>query len=176
MARISSLCILLILGVLSCKKDHWTQFNHTISSETTISSAIQLSTPVDIITPPIATNSQSTFETNNTRKDLIEGISLTEIKAELITPQGADFSFLESIKVFLSTNGLPDLKIAENLEIDSNSGASIIISGTGAEIKDYLTQDVVSLRMETVTDEIITEDHQLKIDATFLVDAKILGQ
>ena len=58
--------------------------------------------PFDVLTPDIETNSDSEFEVNDTRKDLIEEIKLTELKFKIISPDDTDFSFFESLEVYIS--------------------------------------------------------------------------
>ena len=82
----------------SCKKvDQFTQFNMDFNNEIIIPSTIGINLPINILTPEMETNSESTFELNDTRKDLIEEIRLTSLTISLQSPNGADFSFLESI-------------------------------------------------------------------------------
>jgi hypothetical protein len=64
------LCI--TLSVLGCKKiDELTQFDMEFNETTVIPSTIGINLPFNIFTPDIETNSESTFEVNDTRKDLI---------------------------------------------------------------------------------------------------------
>jgi hypothetical protein len=43
------------------------------------------------------------------------------------------------------------------------------------DLKEYLKKSKFKIRVSTTTDKIVTEDVTVKIDASFFVDAKILG-
>ena len=117
----------------------------------------------------------STFEINDTRKDLVEEIILTKLALRLEQPEGADFSFLESINVFIKADGLSEIKIAWKENVNSED-AYVNLETTNKDIKEYIKKDEFSLRVNAVTDEFLTSDHHINIHSVFFVDAKILGQ
>jgi hypothetical protein len=80
-------------------------FNQTV----VIPSSTGISLPLDILTPALETNSESTFEINNTSKELIEEIRLTSLTLNLTSPSSADFSFLESSSVYIKSPGHTDV-------------------------------------------------------------------
>ena len=87
---------ILLISMVSCNKlDKLTQFNLDYSENITIPSSTIVSLPFEIVSPDITTNSESNFESNNTRKDLIEEVILTELKASIISPNSANFSFMK---------------------------------------------------------------------------------
>jgi hypothetical protein len=47
---------------------------------------------------------------------------------------------------------------------------------SGADFQEYIKKDQFSLRCNTVTDELLTSDHEIDIATSFFIDAKILGQ
>jgi len=51
----------------------------------------------------------------------------------------------------------------------------IELETTRAELKEFLKKDSFTLRASTTTDETINEDHKIKVDCVFRVDANILG-
>ncbi len=170
------LMLSIILLCLGCKKvDKFTQFKMQFDATEVIPSATGINLPLNILTPDIQTNSESTFEINNTRKDLIEEISLTTLSLSLTSPSNADFSFLQSINVYISADGLNEVKIAwkDNVPADLTV---LNLDLTGVDLKEYIKADKFSLRLNTVTDELLTSDHTIDIHSEFFVDAKILGQ
>ncbi|WP_422359781.1 hypothetical protein [Reichenbachiella sp.] len=167
----------LIATILSCSEiDKLTQFNMRYSSTVTIPSSSIVSLPINLDTPDINSNSESTFSGNNTRKDLIEEIRLTEMTLTISSPTDGTFSFLEAISISISANGLPDNEIAFLNNIPDNGSNTITLDVSDDDIKEYLTQDKFKLKVSTTTDETIEQDHDIEINSTFFVDAKILGQ
>lgn len=166
----------LILSVFGCKKvDKLTQFDMEFNETVVVESSIGINLPFNILTPDIVTNSESTFEVNDTRKDLVEKIVLTTLSLTVTSPSNTDFSFLNSINVYISADGLNEVKIAWKANIPSGV-STITLDVTGVDLKEYIKKDKFYLRLNKETDEILTSDHHIDIDAVFFVDAKILGQ
>jgi len=160
----------------SCKKvDQFTQFNMDFDNQIIIPSTVGINLPINILTPEMETNSESTFELNDTRKDLIEEIRLTSLTLSLQSPNGADFSFLESISIYMNAQDLPEVEIAWSENIPESIGNQISLNVSGNDFKEYIKKDQFSLRVNTITDEIITADHTINISSSYFIDAKILG-
>ncbi|MBQ4913041.1 hypothetical protein J8L85_01240 [Maribacter sp. MMG018] len=170
------LLLFFIICITGCDKlDELTKFDINYSQNVTIPSSTGIDLPFDVFTPETETNSESKFEVNDTRKDLIEEIKLTELEMIIISPDGADFSFLNSIEVFISADGLEEIKIASLNEVPENSGNTLNLDTVDTDLKEYIKQDEFMLRLNTVTDELLSSDHELEVNTTFFVDAKILG-
>ncbi len=171
--------ILFVVGVAlleGCDTiDKLTQFNMDYEETVTIPSTIGINLPFNLWTPNIKTNSEEVFQINDTHKDLIEEIILKELSLNVVSPQGGDFSFLEDIEVYISAEGLDEIKIAWKYDIPDDAGASITLETTGADLKEYIKLDEFKLKLTTVTDELILSDYDIKIKAKFFVDSKILG-
>ena len=162
--------------MVSCKKvDELTQFRMEFNEEVTIPSSTGVNLPFNILVPDTETNASSTFASNNTRKDLIEEIIIEELDLTLFSPSGSDFSFLKSVSIYLSTEGKDEIKVAWKDNIPESPGNKIVLELTNSNLKDYLTQPEYSLRLNTVTDELITSDHKINVHSVFFVDAKVLG-
>jgi len=167
---------LLLLVCNSCKKiDQFTQFSMDFNNEIVIPSSTGISLPINLLTPELETNSESTFEVNDTRKDLIEEIRLTSLILTLNAQDNADFSFLESISVYMNAQDLPEVEIAWEDDVPDNAGNQISLNVSNEDFKEYIKKDEFSLRVNTITDEILTSDHQIDIASSFFIDAKILG-
>ena len=170
------LFIMVTIMMGGCKTiDKLTQFNMDYDETVTIPSSIGINLPFNLWTPNIKTNSEEVFQINDTHKDLIEEIVLKELTLNVVSPQGGDFSFLEDIEVYISAEGLDEIKIAWKYDIPDNAGASITLETTDADLKEYIKLDEFKLKLTTVTDELILSDYDIKIKAKFFVDAKILG-
>ena len=171
-----SLGIVVSIIVLSssCNEiDKLTQFEIDYNESVVISSATGIDLPVNIYTPDIESDADSKFEVNDTRKDLIEHISLKSMQLSITAPDGEDFSFLKSIRIYISSEGLDEMEIAwkENIQEE----IVLDLETSEVDIQDYIKQDSFSLRLNTVTDEIITSDYHIDVKSVFFVDAKILG-
>ena len=170
----------ILLGVfmifVNCDKlDELTKFDIEYSQRATIPSSTGVNLPIDVFTPEMETNSETKFAVNDTRKNLIEEITLTELEMIIISPDTADFSFLNSIEVYISADGLEEIQIAFLNEVPENAGNRITLDTSDIDLKDYIKKDEFSLRLNTVTDELISTDYELEVNSSFFVDAKILG-
>lgn len=162
--------------VFSCDKiDELTKFDVEYTTSFTVPSSSLIDLPLDITTPETTTNSESTFENNDTRSDLVESVKLTELRLDLITPSDGDFNFLNEIEIFISAEDLPEVLIASRVDIPANSSRSIELEIENTELKEYIKKETYTLRTRTLTDETINEDHQIDVFTKFRVDAEILG-
>ena len=165
------------LFIFGCKKvDKFTQFEMEYNEDVSVPSSTTVDLPFNILCPPIESNSESTFEVNDTRKDLVEQIKVISLDLTLLSPDNSDFSFLESIQVFISADGLSETSIASKSSIPDNVGKSLSLELSGADLQEYIKQDHFSLRLNTKTDKIITSEHSIRVHSKFFVDAKVLGQ
>lgn len=163
---------LLLVFLFSCEK--WTQFEMDFNSQAVIPSSVGISLPVNIETPEQETNSETTFAVNDTRKDLIEEIRLLDLEITIDVPNGSDFSFLESIEIYLAAEDLTEVLIASNSNITPDT-EKLILTPEDKDLQEYIKKEDFSIRLVTITDELITQDHQLTIYSNFFVDAKILN-
>ena len=171
--------IILILTILftisSCDKvDELTKFDLEYNSKVVVPGATGINLPFVMRTPEMETDSDSKFEVNDTRKDLIEEIKLTQLQMVLTSPNDADFSFLNSVEIFISAEGLEKIKIAEK-EVAADVGGTLDVDVLDIDLKEYIKKDAFNLEVTTVTDEVINEDHEIDVNTTFFVDAKIFG-
>ncbi|MFC4634290.1 hypothetical protein ACFO3O_10250 [Dokdonia ponticola] len=171
------LAIIFISGFLnSCDVvDELTKFDLTYDTNIIIESSTVLDLPINIISPEVETNSEQEFDNNNTRVDLVESIKLRRLKMEIITPDEGDFNFLNEIRIFIRADGFEEILIASAITIPENNSKTLELDIENIELLDYVRQENYTLRTETITDEVISENHQINIETVFRVDAKILG-
>lgn len=174
--NIKFLVFILPFMLINCKKlDEYTQFNLNYSENFSIPSSTGINLPINLFSPEITTNSEAEFAINDTRKDLVEEIKLTSLKIELISPTDQDFSFLKSIAIFINTDGLEEFEIVNNEAVQGENKNSISLTTSSLDLQAYIKKDKFTLRFKTITDEILTEEYQIKASAEFFVDAKILN-
>ncbi|MCB0508087.1 MAG: hypothetical protein R2739_00230 [Chitinophagales bacterium] len=177
----SVLTIFLLFGFSGCKLiDKLTQFNISYSTDFSIPATSIISLPIpipDIVQPAdISTNTTQTFENNNTHADLLEKVALKKLKLTITNPSSRKFDFLKSAYVYISADGLPEVKVAYIEEIDDATvGNSIELTPEDQDLQEYLKKDKITIRVEATADKTTNSETDIKVDATFFVDAKILG-
>jgi hypothetical protein len=177
MKKVSFLSLILIALLAGCDKlDKLTQFTLNYEENIVIPATFGINLPFDVFTPEIESNTASTFSVNNTRKDLVEEISLKSLTLTLTAPSESDFSFLNELHIYISADGLDETEIAWKESIPNDTGTVLSLETSGVDLKDYILKDNFKLRVNTVTDEALSTDHHIDLDAEFFVDAKILGQ
>ncbi len=171
-----SLLLMLILGMNSCKKiDKLTQFNLHFDTEATIPAGLPINTPFNIPSIEIPLQTKSVFENNNTAKELVEQAILKELKLTLIDPADGNFNFLKDMEIYISSDELPEIKIAWIYNHPNDNKNTLLLDTTPMDLQEYVKSDKLNIRIKTTFDEILTRDYHLKIDFTFFIDAKILG-
>jgi len=169
---------LVFLFIISgCKEiDKLTQFEMEYNETVVIPSSIGGDLPFYLFALDMESDSETTFAVNDTRKDLIEEIILTRMDLTITSPSNGDFGFLESINIFITADGLPDVKIAWMDNVPADAGKSLSLETTNSDLKGFLKKESFSLKITTVTDEDIYTDHHIDFNSVFFVDAKVLGQ
>ena len=170
------LSLVLISTVFSCDElDKLTKFEMSITEQIVIKSNTVVNLPFFVETPDITTNSESTFDSNDTRKDLIESITLIGLDLEITVPEEGDFNFLKSIKIFISAENEEEIIIAWLDDVVANDEHVLFLETSTEDLKNYIKSDKITFRTESVTDELITEDYHIDVRSKFFVDAKVLG-
>jgi len=171
------LILALSISIFSCEKlDKKTQFNIDNNSESVIPSAVGINLPFDLPTPTITTNIEQEMEENNSRKDLIEYAKLTDLKLSIKSPSTANFDFLNDMDIFIRTDGLPKIKIAQIHNIPENGLKEISLTVVdNIDIQNYIKADKYYIDLTVKTDKINLQDVTLNIYSNVFIDAKILG-
>jgi hypothetical protein len=144
----------------------------TISHDTIfrVENTFPLNVPLEIATPNITTNSEDSFENNDTRADLVKDIKLDRIDLTAVSPAGRDFNFLKSVKVFISTTASNEIALAsiDNVPMDVTT---VELTPTNAKLDEYVKASSYKLRTEIVTRETLTQDVDVKVSMDFKVTA-----
>lgn len=166
---------ILSVSLMACNLlDKLTKFDLNFSQEITIPASTILNLPFDIPTPPIQSNSENTFKSQNTHKDLVEEIILKKLVLDLISPASEDFSILKSVEIFIKADGMEDTKVAWLDNIPKNV-SSLTLEVSKLDLKKYIFADSFILSLKTVTNKTNTRDYKIEVKSTFGVNAKILG-
>ena len=175
--------ISILVTTNSCKEiDKLTQFSMTFEAEENIpliSEVLlnQLDGQPLSYDFEVETNSSNTFSDNDTSKDLIERVFLNNAKLIIVSPEGVDFTFLDTIRVFIDTdkNREIELLIASKLVISEHVGDTIELDIEKQDLSPFLKEENIVLRLEVGIDKTTIEEYRIKLDIDFTVDAKILG-
>lgn len=160
--------------MLGCRQfEDLARFELEYTTNVTVPSAGGINLPVNINTPPVATNTESKLENNSTRPDLVEEIFLTSMTIELTSPEGEDFSFLENITIYISADGMEEKEVSYLRPVPQSSGSKISLNVTDDNLRSYLLKDEFSLRVNVTTDEVISQDHDFEVVSVYDVKAKI---
>ncbi len=170
-----SLIAIGFVGMYSCKKlDKLTTFHLEYKSSVTVPANSVINLPLSLTTPNITTDSKGTFENNNTNRDLVQEIKLDKMNITVTAPQGSNLDFLKSIEVFISAEGLDEIRVASKFEIPDGL-TSLDLDYINDNLKDYVLKDSIKLRVKTISDKATTQDTDLEVLTRFWVNAKILG-
>lgn len=167
---------LVFLGIFnSCDRgDSSVSFRLKYESSYEIPSSTGINFPLTLQTPPVSSNSSTAFSNNNTSANLVNSISMDYAEIVLLAPEDGDFSFLESIRILINAEGLNEIELASLNPVPPGPSQTIVLETSKANFKDYLTKEEFELKLETVSDEFLTEDHQLQFNCEFLVSANVL--
>lgn len=166
----------IVLAYGSCKEiDQLTHFSIEYTSNITIESTFLIDIPFNIWTPNIPTNSEEVFSNNNTNTDLVEEITMTEMTMKITSPDTQTFDFLKSIEIYMSAEGLDEVKIAWYTDIPQTGLTSISLETSEDDLKEYIKKDEYKLRSRIVSRQLISVSTDIEIYTRLFVDAEILG-
>ena len=84
-------------------------------------------------------DTESTFEINDTRKDLVERATLKKFNVTILEPTDGNFAFLDKIEIFVKTESLEEKLIAWKDNIPSDVGNYLKLETTNSDLKKYLS-------------------------------------
>ncbi len=173
MKTIKVFFLIVLAGLLShsCDEDNpLFTFTFTKESDFTIENQFPVDTPFIVPTPDIETNSSETFESNNTGANLVETIKLTKLKLSITSPEGFTFSFLKSIDIYISAQGVEEKLLASRDDIPTDV-SEIELNTTETNLKPYVIKDTYDLSYRVVTREVFAQDVELNTFMKFKATA-----
>jgi hypothetical protein len=167
-----SLSVVCLLA--SCTKllDTLTTFQFKRDATFFMPSSATLGVPISLNSTEVQTSHETEFENNNTSIENVEYIKVVALSLEIITPETGDFNFLKSITLNISADGLPDKVIAEKADLSNDGLSKIDLDVSSEDLKPYLTAEKFKLKIEAVTDKVLTTDYDIKTESTFEAKAK----
>lgn len=164
---------MMMLTVSCAEINELIKFDITYEESFTVPATLGVDTPISIPTPDISTNYEEKFSGNDTKKDLIEEIVLKELVLTLQSPD-SDLSFLKRLTLFINAEGMDETEIASSDSIPDDIGKTLDMETTNVDLKEYIFKDSFSLKVKVTTDKTISEEHEIKADMVFMVDAEVL--
>lgn len=152
-----------------------TKFDLDYETSYTLNPVPIVGVPVSLFTSDIESNTETTFENNNTNADNIESIKLKSLRIQISSPETGNFNFLEYIQIYISTEKVQEVEIANLFDIENTNSNTIELNAIDTELKAYLKEDTFKMRIVAVADETTTEPYEIDFFAVFQVDAKVLG-
>ena len=151
----------------NCKLiDGWTHFEIDYSSTTTLPQNLNINTPEDVYPNAIEANFKKKVENEGSSMDKIESVELTDLKLKITSPIGKDFQFLSSVALYMNAEGLDEIKVAWKDDVPVTVGDALSLKTSSKDLTDYLVKEVVTLRLNTILNQGISQDYQIDIDVT----------
>jgi len=171
-----SIVVISLILLTNCKLiDGWTQFEVDYFSTVKLPQDLDINKSEDVYPSEIEANLKAKVEGEGSSMDKIESVELTDLNLRITSPTGKDFKFLNSVELYMNAEGLEEIKVAWLDNVPATIADAMSLNTSSADLTDYLVEDVVTLRLNTVLNQGISQDYQIGIDVTFLIDAKILG-
>jgi hypothetical protein len=170
-------CIALVsFGLGGCKLyDELRTFDIDYSVDFTVPSSAIVNLPLNLPSPAVTTNSEQRFDDEGIESAWIESITLKDLSITITAPENEDFSFLESISIYINSDGATETLIATQTTIPEGAGNTLQLVATGADLYPYISQDNITLRTEVTTDETLLYDVDFVADMQVEVKATIPG-
>jgi len=162
------LSVLLLFGCDDIEK--MLTFQFTDQTAIRLESAMPLNLPLEVPTPAVTSNSRQEFENHNTHADLVKDVRLEQLKLTITDPSGKTFTFLKTIRIFISASDQSEIELASLDNISASTGV-IELTPTKQKLDPYVRASAYDLRTEVTTDETLTEDIDILVDLKFRVTA-----
>ncbi|HIA11701.1 MAG TPA: hypothetical protein EYN69_06470 [Flavobacteriales bacterium] len=138
-----------------------------------IPSIIGLTLPFQIPFLDVSLDFSTSAENTNPHITLIRDIYLRDFIINITSPQSQTFGFLNDIEVYISTDVLPEIKMAHHYNVDNGIGSELHLVPEGEVLDDYLKSESFDLRLELVADELIFSD--LTIEGEWVLDVELIN-
>ena len=162
----------LIVGCNALSK--LTMFELPFTQSITIPAMPASNTPVPLAISGIKTNIDSVLNSLKLSSDLIQKVTLKEMEFTLTSPTDGNLNFIKSVEIYITAEGLDDVKIASSGDVSDNS-KNLVLTAADVDLKDFILKDEFGLKVITTTDKATLVEQKIDISFNFLVDLKILG-
>jgi len=169
--------VVLSVFLTGCEKiKELTRFDIPITKTVTIPAApVVIPVPVEISTDSIETGYAAKLNEYQVSENLVDKITLKSFNMTIDAPANADFTFLKSIKIYISAKGLEKKLVASKTDISDTTGNSLMLNVEAYDFKNYIFSGKIKLYVEIVTDKVTLTDYTITATPLFTVDANLLG-
>lgn len=164
--------------------DKFTEFELAFTEEFTYPAAPLFADSIRFDGPPTSTNSDSTFKTNNTQRELVEKVEVKNLDLVITAPDSGNFQFMDYIRVFIMadlngdgfiTDETERIEVANKLVIPSTIGKELILDPIPGDFKLFVFSEEISLSLQYGTNKPTTFPLDIDVNVEFTVNAKVLG-
>lgn len=164
--------------------DQFTQFELEFSEKFTYPPAPFFADSIRFDGPPVSTNSDTTFKTNNTQRSLVQEVNLNSLNITILSPDSGNFQFMDYIRVFIMADINGDgiysdteerIEVANKMVIPQNIGKELRLDPLPGDYKQFVFQEEIRLSLQYGTNKPTTFPLALDIRSIFNVNARVLG-
>jgi hypothetical protein len=115
----------------------------------------------------------SEFENQGVSKDDIDSVTMTSLRLRVISPDGADLSFLDSIEFFVDAEGLSKKRIAKGSSFPAGA-REVELDVEDVDLKPYAVKDAMQITAKA-SGENPPQDIEVAADVVLSVDVNVSG-
>ena len=161
--------------LIGCKAlNNLTKFDLPFSKSFTLPALPVAGTPPALEIKGIETHIDSVLKSYNLSADKIQSVTLTKMEFTLSSPADGDLSFLKSVEIFITAEGLDQVKIAGITNVPDGTKV-LSLTAEDVDLKNFILKDKFGLKIVTTTDKKTDVEQKIDMDLNFLADLKILG-
>lgn len=172
------LCVISIMATIfvvsSCKGLHHAKFDAAFDAAVTIPAEQTANTTTTLYAASITTNIGSLVKANNTRTDLLNSVTLTNLSVSLSSPAGKTFSFLDDVRILISTESQGETEVAFKHHLNSNSG-SFDCDLDDVDLKQFIISDSIKVKVVIINSQAFDQDVSTNLHFKFHFDANLLA-
>ncbi len=166
--------IMLILMVSSCSKLTHITFYEQFNESGVVPQQVLTAATDTFTSPEIPTNVSSTLSSNNTSPSLVQSVELQSMVLTITAPQGQTFAPLHDIQIFILTDSLPAVEIANKHDVSSD-GDLLIMNIDNVQLKPYLLSNSFKIKSITTNSAAITQTMNINIYLRFQFQANLVA-
>lgn len=173
MKRTLAFILMTLISIAGCKKvKDLLRFPVSFSAEFKIPPGGAIGSVFSTFTQ-VPVSVEETYSNEGTRADLVKEVRVSKVDLTIKNPQGENFRFLKSIKVYISLeDGSEELWLAKKDSIETGIGNFLSLDVNKDAILDkYLRAEKYKLKTECVFRKITTEEITIGSDLSFSVVA-----
>lgn len=96
---------------------------------------------------PVPTHSEENIREYNTSSELIREVMITQLDLNILQPSSQNFDIADSLWLYMSANGLPDVLAAYYYDIPKGT-RDLKLNTTDDNIREYFLKDTIYFRID----------------------------